>query len=449
VGIEFLDQPVRHHRKRPRQTFAPAKVTRERLRAVRRSPWERIRWQLGGGLLFAVIIPLLLRRFVSVEGLPGQAWDYTPAAAAFGVVAGYWGFRKISAYPGVRPALHILPSFTLAFGAAVLVLFFGRLDYSRFLLLLCYVACIAWFYLVYFKLQGQRILTIGVVPCGDVRGLYEIQGVRWVELDEDPEDLDLLDAVVADLRADIPSHWERFLADQALQGKLVLHRKQIYESLTGKVAIDHLSENNFGSLVPGILYLRAKRAMDVGAAILALPFLAPILLLIGLAIRLDSSGPALFKQARMGHRGRVFMMYKFRTMTWEPEDRADRKASITRDEDSRITRVGRFLRKRRIDELPQVLNILRGEMSWIGPRPEAVALSYWYESELPFYRYRHIVPPGISGWAQVKQGHVSDVHDVRYKLHYDFYYIKNFSLWLDILIAASTLRIVLNGFGSR
>jgi lipopolysaccharide/colanic/teichoic acid biosynthesis glycosyltransferase len=94
-----------------------------------------------------------------------------------------------------------------------------------------------------------------------------------------------------------------------------------------------------------------------------------------------------------------------------------------------------------------VLNIIRGEMSWIGPRPEAVALSLWYEAELPFYRYRHIVRPGITGWAQVKQGHVADVDEVLGKLHYDFYYIKNFSFWLDLLIVARTIRTVLSGFG--
>jgi lipopolysaccharide/colanic/teichoic acid biosynthesis glycosyltransferase len=88
-------------------------------------------------------------------------------------------------------------------------------------------------------------------------------------------------------------------------------------------------------------------------------------------------------------------------------------------------------------------------MSWIGPRPEAVALSHWYESELPFYRYRHIVRPGITGWAQVKQGHVADVEDVLWKLQYDFYYIKNFSFWLDLLIVARTIRTVLSGFGAR
>src|SRR5690606_16681183 len=107
------------------------------------------------------------------------------------------------------------------------------------------------------------------------------------------------------------------------------------------------------------------------------------------------------------------------------------------------------LRRSRIDELPQIYNILKGEMSWIGPRPEAEVLSQWYEAELPFYRYRHIVPPGITGWAQVNQGHVADLAEVNFKLHYDFYYIKNFSPWLDALIMFKTIQTVLSGFGSR
>ncbi len=258
-----------------------------------------------------------------------------------------------------------------------------------------------------------------------------------------------MDAVVADLRADIPARWERFLADQALSGKLVLHKKQIYESMTGRVSIEHLSENNLGSLVPAVLYPKIKRLTDLSAAILALPILLPVLLVISIAIRLDSRGPAIFTQLRMGHRGKEFTIYKFRTMATRAGRVEDRDSTITHLEDARITRIGRFLRRTRIDELPQVINILRGEMSWIGPRPEAVALSKWYEGELPFYRYRHIVRPGITGWAQVKQGHVAGVADVQYKLHYDFYYIKNFSFWLDVLIAAGTLRTIFNGFGAR
>jgi lipopolysaccharide/colanic/teichoic acid biosynthesis glycosyltransferase len=122
---------------------------------------------------------------------------------------------------------------------------------------------------------------------------------------------------------------------------------------------------------------------------------------------------------------------------------------ITREGDARITRLGRFLRRSRIDELPQIINILMGHMSWIGPRPEAAALSQWYEGEIPFYRYRHVVVPGITGWAQVSQGHVAELDDVKTKLQYDFYYIRNFSVWLDLLIIAKTIKTMLNGFGSK
>jgi lipopolysaccharide/colanic/teichoic acid biosynthesis glycosyltransferase len=124
-------------------------------------------------------------------------------------------------------------------------------------------------------------------------------------------------------------------------------------------------------------------------------------------------------------------------------------AAMTKSSDDRITRVGRVLRKLRVDEFPQIINILKWEMSWIGPRPEAQVLSVWYTSEIPFYRYRHVVKPGISGWAQVNQGHVAEVKDVHEKLHYDFYYIKYFSPWLDLLIVFRTIKTMLSGFGAR
>ena len=127
----------------------------------------------------------------------------------------------------------------------------------------------------------------------------------------------------------------------------------------------------------------------------------------------------------------------------------ERHAAMTARGDDRITRVGAFLRRYRIDELPQIFNILKFEMSWIGPRPEAEVLSIWYTSELPFYRYRHVVKPGISGWAQVNQGHVADVEQVHLKLQYDFYYIKYFSPWLDLLILFRTIKTMLTGFGAK
>ncbi|RYY09710.1 MAG: polyprenyl glycosylphosphotransferase, partial [Alphaproteobacteria bacterium] len=126
-----------------------------------------------------------------------------------------------------------------------------------------------------------------------------------------------------------------------------------------------------------------------------------------------------------------------------------RNLFMTSDRDVRITRAGRFLRRSRLDELPQIINIIRGEMSWIGPRPEADALSRWYEREIPFYRYRHVVRPGLSGWAQVNQGHVTDIADVLKKLSYDFFYISRFTPWIDMLIVLRTIKTVLTGFGSR
>jgi lipopolysaccharide/colanic/teichoic acid biosynthesis glycosyltransferase len=132
----------------------------------------------------------------------------------------------------------------------------------------------------------------------------------------------------------------------------------------------------------------------------------------------------------------------------EDEDDAREKA-VTKDNDPRITRAGRILRKTRIDELPQLFNILMGEMSWIGPRPEAKVLSDWYEQEIPFYRYRHVVRPGITGWAQVCQGHVASIEDVQKKLEYDFYYAKHFSLWLDVLVALKTIGIMVSGRGAK
>jgi lipopolysaccharide/colanic/teichoic acid biosynthesis glycosyltransferase len=226
--------------------------------------------------------------------------------------------------------------------------------------------------------------------------------------------------------------------------------KQLQESLTGRVELEHLSENNFGSLIPAYAYFQVKHLVDWIVAIIAILILAPLLLIAAIAIRVDSAGSPIFRQRRVGYGGVVFTVYKFRTMlSPRSDDIADRSAAQTQHNDQRITRLGKFLRKTRSDELPQIINILRGEMSWIGPRPEAEVLSNWYEHEIAFYRYRHIVRPGITGWAQVNQGHVVDVDDVRSKLHYDFYYIKNFSPWIDLLIVAKTIQTVLTGFGHR
>ena len=255
-------------------------------------------------------------------------------------------------------------------------------------------------------------------------------------------------AIVADFAADLPDEWEAFLADAALAGRIVYQVKQLSESLTGRVELAHLSENSFGSLLPARGYFHLKSLGDFLFALMLLPLALPLMAVVALAIRAEGPGPILFRQARIGYAGARITVYKFRTM--KPVSIEDeRRAAMTGEDDERITGVGRLLRKMRIDELPQIFNILKWQMSWIGPRPEAEVLSIWYTSELPFYRYRHVVKPGISGWAQVNQGHVAEVAEVHYKLHYDFYYIKYFSPWLDLLILFRTVKTMLSGFGAR
>lgn len=418
----------------------------------RPSLWTRNRFQLGVGILLAVFLPWWIRIRLAESAEEVSRLPISVIGTSIAVLGGYFGFRKFSKYPGVRAGYPILPSLVIAYGAILSVFFFARLDYSRLHFMMSFAICVAYYHSVYFFMERRRKLRIGIVPAGEVDQLYRISGVEWQTLMEPPGSTptEQFDVIVADLRADMPRQWEHFLAECALSGTLVMHVKQLQESLTGRVAIEHLSENTLGSLIPGIVYGKVKRLADLGAAAAALLLLLPFLLLIAVAIRLDSPGPVIFRQERVGYRGRIFTMYKFRTMrhrTTRPED--ERSAAMTKDDDDRITRLGAILRLYRIDELPQLINVLKGEMSWIGPRPEAAPLSRWYEQELPYYRYRHIVRPGITGWAQVKQGHVAEVDEVLWKLHYDFYYIKNFSFWLDALIVAGTARTVLNGFGAR
>ncbi|MBY5925419.1 exopolysaccharide biosynthesis polyprenyl glycosylphosphotransferase [Halomonas sp. DP4Y7-1] len=254
------------------------------------------------------------------------------------------------------------------------------------------------------------------------------------------------DAIVADLRSDcLGPEWERFLAECTLCRIPVYHVRQIQESMSGKVRIDHLSENEFGSLMPSAFYSSVKRLVDIFGVFVLLPIVTPIMLVTAFLIRRESEGPALFLQERMGYRGKSFKVYKFRSMYVGKKG----KGFTAGEDDPRITKVGRIIRKYRVDELPQLFNVIKGEMSFIGPRPESMELSEWYERDVPFFRYRHVVRPGISGWAQVEQGYAAEVEGMIEKLQYDFYYIKHFSLWLDVLVLFKTVKTIVTGNGAR
>ncbi len=205
-----------------------------------------------------------------------------------------------------------------------------------------------------------------------------------------------------------------------------------------------LAPNEFGALLPSRQYVAFRRVVELLCTIAALPVLLPVMVVLAAVVRLDSRGPIFYRQARVGRQGRIFRMVKFRTMLHGAEG-----PNFTTANDPRVTRVGSFLRRYRLDELPQVLNVLRGEMSWVGPRPEALLLGQGYARDIPHFELRGIVPPGVTGWAQINQGYAHDPDGMRAKLEYDLYYLKHCSLWLDLVIILRTLAVVLGGVGAR
>jgi len=346
----------------------------------------------------------------------------------------------------------VLPAFAFTYGLAALSVLALRTEYSGVLIISAFFCSMVTQSLVVTFASKHKIISYFLVPGGHVARLIDLDDfvAEYMSYPVLPKARNAV--IVADLHFNHTDDWERMLADAALAGIPVYHYKNVAEELTGKVRIEHLSENSFGSLLPSATWVEFKRIFDILFCIFLAPIIIAPLAIIAVIIKLDSPGPALFVQERVGHRGRVFKVFKFRTMrviNTQVKGIDIRHMAETRENDDRITRVGKILRRTRIDELPQIINVLSGEMSWIGPRPEALPLSQWYSAEIPFYAYRHIVRPGITGWAQVHQGHVTDLDDIDEKLQYDFFYIKNFSYWIDVSILIKTIQIVFTGFGAK
>jgi len=205
----------------------------------------------------------------------------------------------------------------------------------------------------------------------------------------------------------------------------------------------HWALNEGFSLSQNEMYSRIKRAYDVLLSGVALLVLSPLLVFVALAIMLDSRGSAIFKQTRVGLNERKFTIYKFRTMRVGSEN----GSVYTSNKDARITRIGCFLRKTRIDELPQLINVLKGDMSLVGPRAEWEKLVSNYENAIPYYHFRHLVKPGITGWAQVNYRYGSNIEDTQIKLRYDLYYVRYFSFLLDLGIMFKTVYVIVFGKG--
>ncbi len=272
-----------------------------------------------------------------------------------------------------------------------------------------------------------------IIDGGDFNALTDLDEQSWA-------------GVILGTKLDLTNLETLSLAKLRLKHTPVYHMCDIWQSLWLKLPPSLLDShwfvvtNNFQDVNSS----KIKRLMDVSISMLLLTISFPLMLLVAAAIKLDSAGEIIYSQLRTGQNGKPFKIYKFRSMYKDSENGGVKWASIG---DTRITRIGYWLRVLRIDELPQLWNVLTGEMSLIGPRPERPEFDVKLKDAIPHYELRYLVKPGISGWAQVLYPYGASVEDAYEKLAYDLYYIKNYSLWLDMVIFFKTIKVVLGGKG--
>jgi sugar transferase (PEP-CTERM system associated) len=242
----------------------------------------------------------------------------------------------------------------------------------------------------------------------------------------------------------------RELLDCRLSGVEITDLARFFERVHGKVPIELLKVS---WLIYGNGYRQGwartavKRTFDLLAASSLLLLTLPVMIVTALAIRIESGSPVIYRQERVGYRGRRFTVFKFRSMGHDAERGGTARWAVARD--PRVTRVGRVIRRVRVDELPQLFNVLRGEMSFVGPRPERPHFVAQLAQEIPYYEQRHLIAPGLTGWAQIKYPYGASIEDARQKLQYDLFYIKNYSLVFDAIILFETIKIILFGRGAQ
>lgn len=400
-----------------------------------------------GAIILAVAVPYVTR--LSLSEAVG-AWDQlrTSLLVLLAVILSHTMTRQLSAYPGEEPLSTVLPAVSIGFGIALIIIAATHLQYSRALFLAGFVTTFLWYVAVRVILRRSYRPRYALALTGDSSDLQMQEGTTWMSLTDPaaPASLGGSDGVVVDLSRPMSKEWSDFIVTAATTGVPVYNADRTRELMTGRVTLSSAGGIGVDAIMTRRSYIVIKGVIDVVAAVLALPFALLIIAATATAIKLDSPGPVFFVQRRVGYRGKIFDCYKLRSMHIHASGSGP---SFTTEGDSRITRVGRIIRKYRIDELPQIFNILKGEMSWIGPRPEALALATEYERHIPFYAFRHAVKPGISGWGAIHQGNVAQLEEATRKLSYDFFYIKHISPSLDAFIVMKTIWTVMTGFGSR
>ena len=388
-------------------------------------------------------------------GTPGSIWPFLAMLAAGGTIGSYlsaraWG--KSAPRPTYGRAVGIV-GFAAAFTAVGLVL--TRVYWSRPMLA---ITIVAWLGLAitHRALLRRRpwsepmvIITREKQLAEDILNTPHADVIAVLEPSEEPPDQPLEESVsvVVDLRAVLSEPMAQYVSSASVADYRLRSLSEVYEEHTGRIPMVHLAEGwELSQPVARSGYATVKHAVDVVLAVITAPIWLGLGAVVWLAVKVDSPGPALYHQRRIGRSGRVFTLHKFRTMVVDAEEDGPRFAETN---DPRITRVGKFFRLSRLDEIPQLWNVIRGDLSVVGPRPERPVFVEEYERTIPFYGSRHLIRPGVTGWAQVNYGYADDEAEAVEKLTYDLYYVKNSSIWLDLHILGLSLWTVLTGFGAR
>ncbi len=348
---------------------------------------------------------------------------------------------RLVIFPRIEHLGVVFTIFSFTFLLAIGFVAIGRLYYSRAFLLSFYVLDAT---LLMVCNRRKKKLNLGIIPFEQYEDILKIDNINWYIL-QAPKDI-ALDGIVVSSPEDLTPQWSQYIVTQRLKGIPIYRASEIYESMLGRLPLRYFYEEIIEDLNQSLIVRYTKRLFDILFASLLCPILLLLTLIISVFIKLDSEGPVFFKQERIGQGGKVYKIIKFRTMYRDAD--IDRPR-FTEKDDPRITPVGRILRRFHLDELPQVWNVLKGDMSFIGPRPEQAKIVREFEKEIPFYNYRHLVKPGITGWAQVNQGYAVGLIETIEKLEYDLYYVKNLSIWLDIVIVIKTIKMLITTWGAR
>ncbi len=329
------------------------------------------------------------------------------------------------------------------FAIAVLAAMRIPVSYTGLLLAAPFAVLVMVYGIVRFRQVAPE--TVGILNFERAEDIRALLGSKVTVISDEFVEIANFDRILIDGEFHHSRTWSRFLTRAYMRGVEVTPWIRYVETRLRRVDVDSFDLSHLAFSPSQIYYSKIKRFIDTMAVVFSAPVTVPMMILIWLYIRAIDGGPAIFTQQRRGFGGRTFTMWKFRTMYKD----SNKGSTQTSSGDSRVIRGCRFLRLTRLDELPQLYNILRGEMSWIGPRPAELSVAAACERMMPQYEHRHLVQPGLTGWAQVSYGYAGTPEEELRKLAYDLYYVKELSFDLDLLILFKTIRILLLRIGAR